>query len=95
MMNEMQLQALPLKGMRDLVTGGAQGIGAGICLGLATAGAEVAIVDLNVDKAQYLATQILKTGCRAIAVSADISTENGCQQAVASTIGDLDGLDIW
>ena len=52
MMNEMQLQALPLKGMRALVTGGAQGIGAGICQGLATAGAAVSIVDLQVNKAQ-------------------------------------------
>ena len=72
MMNKMQLQALPLQEMRALVTGGAQGIGAGICLGLARAGAAVAIVDLQVDKAQHLATQIMESGGRAIAVSADI-----------------------
>jgi NAD(P)-dependent dehydrogenase (short-subunit alcohol dehydrogenase family) len=94
MMNEMQLQALPLKGMRALVTGGAQGIGAGICQGLATAGAAVSIVDIQVNKAQHLATQIMEKGGRAIAVSADIASEDGCRQAVATTIGDLGGLDI-
>jgi NAD(P)-dependent dehydrogenase (short-subunit alcohol dehydrogenase family) len=94
MMNEIQLQALPLTGMRALVTGGAQGIGAGICQGLARAGAAVAIVDLQVDKAQYLTTQIMESGGRAIAVSADISSEDGCRQAVATTIGDFGGLDI-
>jgi len=94
MMNKMQLQALPLQEMRALVTGGAQGIGAGICLGLARAGAAVAIVDLQVDKAQHLATQIMESGGRAIAVSADIASEDGCRQAVAITTGDLGGLDI-
>jgi len=94
MISEMQTQVLPLEGMRALVTGGAQGIGAGICHGLATAGAAVAVVDLQVDKAQHLATQIMKSGGKAIAVSADIASEDGCRQAVETTIGDLDGLDI-
>jgi NAD(P)-dependent dehydrogenase (short-subunit alcohol dehydrogenase family) len=93
-MNEIQLQALPLKGMRALITGGAQGIGAGICIGLSRAGAAVAIVDLQADKAQYLATQIMENGGRAITVSADITSEDDCRQAVATTICDLGGLDI-
>ena len=46
-MSEMQTQVLPLEGMRALVTGGAQGIGAGICHGLATAGAAVSIEELR------------------------------------------------
>jgi glucose 1-dehydrogenase len=93
-MNEIQTQKLPLKGMRALVTGGAQGIGAGICLELASAGAAVAVVDCQVNKAQYLANKIVERGGRAIAVSADIASEEGCRQAVRATIDEFGGLDI-
>ncbi len=93
-MNDLKVHKLPLSGMRALVTGGAQGIGAGICLGLASAGAAVAVVDRQVDKAQFLAKQIVHGGGRAVAVQADIALEEGCLQAVTKTITELGGLDI-
>lgn len=93
-MSEIHEPVLPLKGMRALVTGGAQGIGACICSGLAAAGAIVAVVDRQADKAQHLATQIIASGGMAIAVSADIASENGCRQAVSASIKGLGGLDI-
>lgn len=85
---------LPLTGMRALVTGGAQGIGAGICVGLAAAGAAVAVVDRQTDKAQDIASKILANGNTAIAVSADISTENGCRRTIEDSVAGLGGLDI-
>lgn len=93
-MNEIHAQMLPLKGMRALVTGGAQGIGAGICAGLAAAGAAVAVVDRQVGKAQNIATQIVARGGMAIAVSADIISEDGCRRAVNDSVAGLGGLDI-
>lgn len=85
---------LPLEGMRALVTGGAQGIGAGICNGLSKAGAAVAVIDLQYDKANDLVKSIIDNGGIAIAVSADISTEEGCQRAIDSSVASLGGLDI-
>lgn len=93
-MSERHIEMLPLTGMRALVTGGAQGIGAGICIGLAAAGASVAVIDRQADKAQDIATQIKNAGGVAIAVSADISLEEGCRQAVKDSIEGLGGLDI-
>lgn len=93
-MNEMQTQFLPLKGMRALVTGGAQGIGAGICAGLAAAGAEVAVVDRQADKARNLAADIISKGGFACAVPADIATADGCRRALEDSITVLGGLDI-
>ena len=93
-MSEIHEPVLPLKGMRALVTGGAQGIGACICSGLAAAGAAVAVVDRQADKAQHLATQIIASGGMALAVSADIASEDGCRQAVTASIEGLGGLDI-
>jgi 3-oxoacyl-[acyl-carrier protein] reductase len=94
MINEIYGNTLPLNGMRALITGGAQGIGAGICVGLAAAGATVAVVDRQADKAQDIAGQILADGGAAIAVSADIASEDGCRRAIEDSVAGLGGLDI-
>lgn len=84
----------PLDGRVALVTGGAQGIGAGICEELAGAGAAVAIVDWQLDKASDLAGRLVLAGQRVIAIHADIATEEGCRSAVTQTVSTLGGLDI-
>ncbi len=94
MINENYDPVLPLKGMRALVTGGAQGIGATICSCLAATGAAVAVVDCQNDKAQDQVNQIIASGGMAIAVSADIASEYGCRQAVTAAINGLGGIDI-
>lgn len=83
-----------LGGRIGLVTGGAQGIGAGICEGLTRAGAAVAIVDRQIDKAQALAMRLTVMSGRAIAVCADIAIEEECQAAVAEVVDTFGGLDI-
>ncbi len=92
MINEKQI--LPLKGMRALVTGGAQGIGAGICLGLASAGASVAIIDKQIEKTERVANEITANGGLAFAISGDIISKDGCHQVIADSIKKLGGLDI-
>lgn len=84
----------PLEGRVALVTGGAQGIGAGICEELAGAGAAVAIVDWQLDKTSDLAERLVLAGQRVIAIHADITTEEGRRYAVTQTVGTLGGLDI-
>lgn len=83
-----------LEGRIALVTGGAQGIGAGICEGLAGAGAAVAIVDRQMDQAQQLAERLASAGGRIACICADIATEEGCRSAVAQAVAALGGLDI-
>ena len=50
-----------------IVTGGAQGIGQGICLRLAEEGAKVAIFDVNLDEANNTAQDIERSGGTALA----------------------------
>ena len=93
-MNQVDTPVLSHAGMRAIVTGGAEGIGASICIGLAAAGAKVCIVDLEADKAQNLANKINLTGCEAIALRADVANEKDCLQAIEGTVNSFGGLDI-
>jgi len=62
-----------LKDKVALVTGAAQGIGRAIALKLAANGADVVIVDMNLDKAQETAREAERLGRRALALRANIA----------------------
>ncbi|MBS0546251.1 MAG: SDR family oxidoreductase [Proteobacteria bacterium] len=80
-----------LHGRKAVVTGGAQGIGAGIVRGLAEAGATVTIVDRQSDKARALAEA---SGPGLVVVTADIGSAEGCRQAISQARDAMGGLDI-
>ena len=82
---------MSLQGRKAIVTGGAQGIGAAIVRGLAAAGATVAIVDRQEDKAKALAAQV---GKGIVTVVADLASADDCRKAVRSASKALGGLDI-
>jgi NAD(P)-dependent dehydrogenase (short-subunit alcohol dehydrogenase family) len=62
-----------LTGRVALVTGAAQGMGRATALGLAAAGADVAVTDLNAEGLQATATDIEALGRRVLAVAGDIT----------------------
>jgi 3-oxoacyl-[acyl-carrier protein] reductase len=77
-----------------LVTGAAQGIGAGVAHRLAAGGAKVAILDLNADAAHAVAKEITNAGGTAIGLSADVSNRQQMQVAVDEVVETLGGLHI-
>jgi 2-hydroxycyclohexanecarboxyl-CoA dehydrogenase len=75
------------------VTGGAQGIGAGISEALGSNGFHVAVADLNLDAAQDTAKRITDAGGTAFAVHVDVTdTESviGAVKAVATELGEIE-----
>jgi 2-hydroxycyclohexanecarboxyl-CoA dehydrogenase len=75
------------------VTGGAQGIGAGISEALGSNGFRVAVADLNLDAAQDTVARITDAGGTAFAVHVDVTdTESviGAVKAVAAELGEID-----
>ncbi len=84
-----------LAGRRALVTGGATGIGRGIALGLAAAGADVAITCRSHRPEDTLA-EIEAFGVKSAAIEADFTTmtEAAAADLIGFAIDRLGGLDI-
>src|SRR5207247_3801942 len=65
--------AVMLAGKVAIVTGAAQGIGRAIAEGLARDGADVAVVDLDVTRAQETAQAVSSQGRRALVIKANVA----------------------
>lgn len=85
---------LNLSGKTAIVTGGAMGIGLGIAVRLAEAGANVAIADLNKEAAEEAASKIAEKGWKAIAVPVDVSKEGDVKNMVKTVLEAFGGIDI-
>jgi NAD(P)-dependent dehydrogenase (short-subunit alcohol dehydrogenase family) len=85
---------LSLEGKVALVTGGSKGIGRAIALGLAEAGADVAIGARGAEDLERTAKEIESAGRRALAVSTDASDPDQIQALVDRTVAELGTLDI-
>ena len=84
-----------LRDRTALVTGGSRGIGAGIAMTLARAGANVAINYLErADAAHAVCSEIIAMGQRAIAVQADVSLSRDVKRMIAGIEESLGGIDI-
>jgi 7-alpha-hydroxysteroid dehydrogenase len=86
--------AFRLDGQVAVVTGAGKGIGRGIALCLAEAGADVVVSARTLSDVQEVAAEIEKLGRRALAVSADVTNADQLETLVAAA-KELGGLDIW
>lgn len=77
-----------------MVTGGAQGIGAGIPHMLAVEGAAVAICDLDQAQATETALSLEQQGRQAIAIQADVSNGESVRAAVDRVRSELGEIDV-
>lgn len=84
--------AFDLSGKVAIVTGANTGIGQGIAVALAKAGADIALVGRS--EATETADQVRALGRKAVLISADLSSVEPCDRIVSETVEQLGGADI-
>ncbi len=92
----MSLKDFSLSGKKALVVGGRRNMGKGFALGLAEAGADVAVTDLNIEDGRLyrVAEEIEEMGRQSMALQADISSKESVDALVAKVIAAFGGIDI-
>ncbi|GAA3275512.1 SDR family oxidoreductase [Paenarthrobacter aurescens] len=85
-----------MMGMRALITGGDSGIGRAVAIAYAREGADVAFTYLPEEEqdAEQTVQLIEDAGCRALALPGDLQDEEFCQEVIAQTVAEFDGLNV-
>lgn len=84
-----------MTGRRVLIIGGGQGMGEASALLLASLGADLALLDIDVSRAEKVAESASALGVNAHAVQADVTNESELVEAMAKVeqeLGPIDGL---
>jgi len=86
---------VPLSGRVALVTGASRGIGRGIAVALASAGARVAVgYRVNGDRARAVVEQIQQAGGHAVCVGFDVADRDGVRAGIGAAEHALGPVDV-
>ena len=88
------VELFDLRGKVAIVTGGNGGLGLGMAIGLARAGANIVIAARNADKTADALAKIEAIGVSARGFNLDISQEANIKTLVVDTVNDLGRIDI-
>jgi len=83
-----------LEGKVAVITGGAQGLGRAITLGMAREGAKVVVADLQADKAESVAEEARALGAEALALEVNVASEPSVQRLAEETFKRFGAVDI-
>jgi 7-alpha-hydroxysteroid dehydrogenase len=90
----MILDRFKLDGKAAIVTGGGRGIGAGIAVGFAEAGADVVIAARSADQLEETAERVRALGRRAVPVTADVTQTADLERIIATALAELGRVDV-
>ncbi len=90
----MILDSFRIPGKNALVTGSRRGLGAGMALGLAEAGANVVVHGLRGDGLDEVGAAVRAAGVKAVPAHADVSDPRACADLIELTVRELGSIDI-
>jgi len=85
---------MKLENRIGIVTGGANGIGRAIALGLAKEGADVVIADIDSSQAEIVVDEIKGLGRKALAIKVDVTKINDVNLMVKTVLDKFKKIDI-
>jgi NAD(P)-dependent dehydrogenase (short-subunit alcohol dehydrogenase family) len=88
------LDSFSLAGKVAIVTGASSGLGVAFAVGLAEAGADIAICARRVERLEETKALVQDTGRRCLAVPADVANPEDCNRVVAETVEQLGKVDV-
>jgi len=88
------LDRMRLDGRRALVTGAGQGIGRAFAHALGEAGARVAVIDVDAERAEAVAAELTTKSIDALALDADVTQDDAAERYVAVILERWGGLEI-
>ena len=83
-----------LSGQVALITGAGQGIGEAMARGLAEAGANIAIADINQERAADTANELEKLGVRTLSLGVNVCDADSVEKMVADVTEAFGTIDI-
>jgi len=87
-------QDFGVEGKVAIVSGGGRGIGKAICLTLAEAGADIAVVARTREQIEQTAQEIRQLGQNALAIPTDVTEEDQIKRVVEQTLSQFGKIDI-
>ncbi|MBU8792490.1 SDR family oxidoreductase [Oceanobacillus caeni] len=89
------IEKMRLDGKKIFVTGGARGIGKSVATAFAEAGADIAIIDLDIDEAKKTATELERNnGIKSIAIQADVTNPDDVNAMIDIVLDKFGRLDV-
>lgn len=89
------LDRFGLDGCVAVVTGGGKGIGRGVALCLAEAGADIAVAARNEEQIEEVAEQVRALGRRAVAVPTDVTRDGALAHLAERATAELGPVTVW
>jgi len=92
----MSLSNFSLSGKKALVVGARRNMGKAFALGLAEAGADVAVTDINLESGQLqqVSSEIEAMGRKSLALKTDISSKEEVKKLIKSVVEEFGTIDI-
>jgi NAD(P)-dependent dehydrogenase (short-subunit alcohol dehydrogenase family) len=89
------IEKMRLDGKKGFVTGGARGIGKSVALALCEAGADIAIVDMDLEEAEKTAKWLSEeTGRNCFATKTDVTDQGDVNRMIDQVLAAYGRIDI-
>lgn len=93
-MVDIKFPSMDVKGKIAIITGSGQGLGRWMALGLAHAGADIVVSEINPDTGKSTAEEVKSMGRRSLFIETDVARVDSIQAMVDRVVREWGGIDI-